>query len=193
MTELTISYETLFDIFRNEKKNTELQSLPKDFYKLVSAYVSSAEGDKKNILKILEDIYERRERKIINCALVATRTKTRPESLLPEEEELFDQISEVVSKFRKINLSRLLNPETEKPDTDVSETQEEKTMEQASETPEENENENILVRFIQPVPKFVGKKLEVYGPFENEDMANLPAEIAKLLIQKERAVRVRIK
>ena len=41
-----------------------------------------------------------------------------------------------------------------------------------------------LVRFLTHVPKFVGPELEEYGPFESEDIANLPAEIAEVLIDK---------
>jgi DNA replication initiation complex subunit (GINS family) len=44
-----------------------------------------------------------------------------------------------------------------------------------------------LIRFLHPVPKFVGKELEVYGPFDQEDIANLPREIAEVLITKGRA------
>ena len=43
-----------------------------------------------------------------------------------------------------------------------------------------------LVRFINAVPKFVGPELEEYGPFQEEDIAKLPVEIAEVLISKGR-------
>ena len=43
------------------------------------------------------------------------------------------------------------------------------------------------VRFMSAVPKFLGRELEVYGPFEEEDVANLPGEVADVLIKKGRA------
>ena len=43
------------------------------------------------------------------------------------------------------------------------------------------------IRFIKPVPKFLGTELEIYGPFEENDIASLPSRIAKVLIKKERA------
>lgn len=43
-----------------------------------------------------------------------------------------------------------------------------------------------LIRFVYAVPKFIGKELETYGPFEEEDIATLPAEIADVLIAKGR-------
>ncbi|MFH1052810.1 MAG: hypothetical protein V1740_00160 [Candidatus Woesearchaeota archaeon] len=44
-----------------------------------------------------------------------------------------------------------------------------------------------LIRFLSFIPKFYGKDGEIYGPFEEEDIANLPAEIADILITKSRA------
>ena len=40
--------------------------------------------------------------------------------------------------------------------------------------------------------KFVGKELEIYGPFKIEDVANVPVEIADILIQKEKAEAVKV-
>ena len=43
-----------------------------------------------------------------------------------------------------------------------------------------------MIRFLSPVPKFLGKELETYGPFGEDDVANLPSEIAAILIAKGR-------
>lgn len=48
-----------------------------------------------------------------------------------------------------------------------------------------------MVRFIYAVPEFIGKELERYGPFEEEDITTLPAEIADILITKGRAEEIR--
>ena len=50
----------------------------------------------------------------------------------------------------------------------------------------EEKKDTKLVRFLNAVPKFVGKELEEYGPFEEEDIASLPIEIATVLINKGR-------
>ena len=50
----------------------------------------------------------------------------------------------------------------------------------------ETPKETKLVRFLHAVPKFVGKELDEYGPFEEEDVASLPVEIANVLITKGR-------
>jgi len=56
---------------------------------------------------------------------------------------------------------------------------------------EEEENDgNSLLRFVHAVPKFVGSDLNVYGPFEEEDMANVPSDVAMVLVEKKRAEKV---
>ena len=47
------------------------------------------------------------------------------------------------------------------------------------------------VRFLGSVPKFVGKELEIYGPYEKEDVANLPLDIANMLINKGTAEEIK--
>jgi hypothetical protein len=63
--------------------------------------------------------------------------------------------------------------------------------EKETETNEGKETETKLVRFLHAVPKFVGKELEEYGPFAEEDIANLPSEIADVLINKERVEEIK--
>ena len=83
MSEIAISYDLLFDVLRYEKSREELQSLEKDFYINVVDYLKQKESilinyntppsereltriQINNIRKILQEIYERREKKIIN-------------------------------------------------------------------------------------------------------------------------------
>ena len=47
-----------------------------------------------------------------------------------------------------------------------------------------------LIKFTQPVEQFVGKELELYGPFQPDQKEELPAEIADILIEKGSAVEV---
>ncbi|MCX6706824.1 MAG: hypothetical protein NT001_01645 [Candidatus Woesearchaeota archaeon] len=46
---------------------------------------------------------------------------------------------------------------------------------------------NLNVRFLQPLPRFAGPGMEIYGPFEEQDTACIPEEIANVLINKGRA------
>ncbi len=49
-----------------------------------------------------------------------------------------------------------------------------------------------LIRFLKPVPALVGVDLKAYGPFEKEDVANLPVENAEALVRQGLAVFLRV-
>ena len=91
--DIKITYEVLFDIFRREKNREELQKLDNTFYIDIITYLrekdailndkisknESKEELKKltiqleNIHKLLRELYDRRERKIIVMALNKVR------------------------------------------------------------------------------------------------------------------------
>jgi len=179
MSDISITFETLFEMLRRERSREELQELSATFYADVSAYFQSKQAladDKKaqvqleNAKKLLRELYEKRERKILQMALSKSRTGsdiTDPERLLSEEKELFDEIRAICDKSRSKVLKKALKAEivVEKKEKPV----------------------NTMVRFVSPVPKFVGKQLEAYGPFDAEDVVSLPTEIAEVLVNKGRA------
>ena len=49
-----------------------------------------------------------------------------------------------------------------------------------------------LVRFLKNTPPLVGVDLINYGPFEEDDIANLPQENAKILIIEDFAEKIEI-
>ncbi len=202
---INITFQTIQDITRTEHNRAELQKLSDTFYIDLISYIgekkkilempssgdlfSSTEKENTriqldNMMKLLERLYDKRERKIINMALDKSRVgsmliDTAP--MLEEEAMLFDSLSSVLSTYRKgiiNNIKEGKGPEIALPEEKMQ--------------PEENikaakAQETKLVRFLSAVPKFVGKELEVIGPFEEEDVANLPADIAEVLIKKGRA------
>ena len=46
------------------------------------------------------------------------------------------------------------------------------------------------IKITQPVEQFVGSELEIYGPYKEEDIAEVPTEIAEILIGKGSAEKV---
>ncbi len=206
--EMNVNYETIFELLRIEKNRDDLQELPETFFDDVLAYsrekqqildeskikqdlFSATERDKvstemANIRRILKEIYERREKKIIHMAMNKSRTRSNiidTSKLMKEEKLLFDRIVSTLDKFRDgilLNVLDFRQPFIEENTEASSSISTEKPEKQA-------EKSTKLVRFLHPVPKFVGKELEVYGPFEEEDMATLPLDIADVLISKGRA------
>ena len=208
---INITYETLFEMRRNEKNRDELQKLQKSFLEDVKLYLSEKqnmlkssqsnlnlfseeERDKtskqlENIKKILKELYEKRERKIVNMALNKSRTNTDiidTSPLLEQEKPLFDDLTSLFNKYRSDVLLSLFE-KREKTVEPKKEEDKEETDEDEAEEEKPQQEETKLVRFLHAVPKFMGKELEVYGPFDEEDVASLPLQIADLLIKKGRA------
>jgi DNA replication initiation complex subunit (GINS family) len=185
---INLTYETLFELFTREKNREELQKLDAKFYDELLSYLREKKGSAENpmfsdeekqrsrrqvenIIKIIKELYDRREKKIIFMALNKTRTNSGTidsSALLEEEQQLFNSVVQVLSQHRNEILNSVLN------DSPVVRT--------AS-----KQQTNKLIRFLHDVPKFVGKELEIYGPFKEEDVANLPAEVAEILLKKGKA------
>jgi DNA replication factor GINS len=51
-------------------------------------------------------------------------------------------------------------------------------------------SERIVVRFVKPMEKFIGVDMEGYGPFREEDIAVIPFENARSLIENHHAIEV---
>lgn len=247
--ELHITYETLFDLLRKERSLEELQSLDPAFWSQVVDYLnerneflektSQAEAEKtklqlQNIKRILKEIYERREQKIVNLALNVIRSDSSTfvdkRNMLPSERELFDDTILMLTKYKQGVLLQVFQyrnpiistkdmPELEQADSpDTTELKEELKAAQQGESKEEQEAENteeksveesseenpasqvadsqdtdslpemkvgtVIVKFTSSVPKFYGKNKKIFGPYEEGKIAQLPANIANILLKK---------
>ena len=199
---INVTYESLFDLVVREKSKDEIQPLQANFFNDLVSYLNEkkamlaimGEEEKErttrqllNINRLIRELYERSEKKILGLALARSRAgadiiDTNP--LLSEEKALFDSIVTNLDAFRAGILKQLLAAKAPEPPMREQAAQV-RTAEQAPQ--EISPSTTKLIRFLHPVPKFVGKELEVYGPFDQEDIANLPREIAEVLIMKGRA------
>jgi DNA replication initiation complex subunit (GINS family) len=209
MDEISIlTFESIYDLVRKEKTSEEIQKLNPDIYLQLIKYLktkseiyrnakasSSSEEEKiKTQLisarKLIKEFYERRERKILQLAINKSRIKAVDESaLLDEEKQILHEITNCLDKYRAGILLNLVNArmpfEHKAP--------EQKPHEPPAASPEPKPEDallNVKLRFVSPVPKFLGKNLEVYGPFQDGDETELPAEIAEILINRKRAVKI---
>ncbi len=211
--EVVITYETLFELLQREKERTDLQKLEPSFFSDTISYIKDkkkileaknegpfafeekrkTERQLENIYKILKELYERREKKIISLALDKSRTKSNlidTSSLLREEKVIFDSIAELLDTYREAILYSVLNEKM--PFMQQFEGKaENKNPREDFKTALDLKKSTKLVRFASPVPKFVGPELEEYGPFSEEDIANLPVEVADILISKGKAEEIK--
>ncbi len=215
--EVIITYETLFELLQREKERSDLQRLEPSFFNDVIGYIKDkkrileakdftfAQEERKkterqleNIYKILKELYERREKKIISIALDKSRTKSNlidTTALLKEERVVFDALTGLLDAYRDSILYSVLNEKMPFMQSNAGKPAhnsiENKKPDGEFKTALELKKSIKLVRFMSHVPKFVGPELEEYGPFEEEDIANLPAEVADLIISKGRAEEIR--
>lgn len=163
-----ISYEIIRKIEREEMRDPKLTKLPENFYDKVMEYIESKkEAQRKgrkivtelrNVERLIKTIFLKRERKIVNAALKFFDGNIVPENMSEEEKEFFENILEILKERRKKVLKKILEGERERVE---------------------------LIIFKEDVPEFVGIDEKVYGPFKKGDIAKLPEEIAKLLLEQK--------
>lgn len=214
---INITYEALFDLVVREKSREDLQTLNPTFFQELVNYLNEkrsalnimTEDEKEkamrqlqNIHRLVKELYERREKKIVGIALARSRAGVDiidTSSLLSEEKALFDNLVRQLDFYRGGVLNSLLAarlPKTLQSGMEILEAAAKIMTENPisaisgtnfhAET-EPKEKTTKFVKFLHAVPRFVGSELEIYGPFDQEDMANLPREIADVLIAKGRA------
>ena len=184
-----ITHEALYEILTREKSRQDLQKIDLDFFQQLSAYleekelilnsqkeknsfpeeIKKTEKQLRTIKQLANEIIERRKRKILDLALLNSRTETaaKAKNILPNEESLYDSI---LSSLQQFSIAE----------------KESKVLK--DENPEDTNT--TLIRFIHSVPKFVGTDSNIYGPFIKEDIANLPEKTAEILIRKNRAEKI---
>jgi len=175
-----ITYGEIYEAARKERFMQSLQNLPKNFVEEVARYLkekkqlSLNENDAfsdsllktkkqlENAITLFKELMNRRRKKILDLVLVATQTgisRQDFENMLLFEKELFEEIMKLVGNSdKKIN--------------DLLEGRQEFIM------------RNELVSFLEKVDEFVGFDEQVYGPYEKGEIANLPKDISKILVEE---------
>lgn len=167
----TITFELIQKVHREEQRSPKLTRIPKGFYPNIDSYLRDKRLlagsnhktalEVKNIERRIEDIFNRRERKMFNLALIAARTSIPPENLSEEEKPFFEKIVDSVRQRRETTLDPLLDKQPVQ--------------------------ELGLVIFKEDVPAFVGSDMKNYGPFKKGDIAKLPDDNKTVLLKQKKA------
>ena len=188
-----ITYETIRNAHRAEKEE-ELQKLPDGFFDSVRNWFKIKEKQKdttsllevENAKKLLEDVINRRQKKIVLAALSTIRGQLPPSGLNDEERKFFDEIVNSLKLFKNDMNEKFRSFD------DIAE----ERIEEAKKSVEElkpvedtskmviKPNGNILVKIITELPRFVGSDMQSYGPLKVGDIITLPDKIGKLLITR---------
>jgi len=181
-------YDKLYEAWKTEKENMEIQRLPKNFYAKIAEYVKKIREERrmldkkttkakllnrefKSVKNMAEELFQLRYKKLREKSL-ARETVLR-EVLTEEEEKLYGEIlplAEAYQAFLKGVLQGRL-----------------------SRIEREEKSKKTLLRFVQEIPAIVGSDMKTYGPFESEDIATLPSENARILVKQGVAMEVEVK
>jgi DNA replication initiation complex subunit (GINS family) len=177
-----ITYNDIYEASRKERYSDQLQQLGKNFVSDVADYlrekrdIASKDNDvfsdviiktKKqleNAITLFKELILRRKKKILSLVLVAAETgisKQDFENMLPFEKTLFEDLMKSIDLSDK-KLGDMLNGN-------------------------KDEQKNELVVFKEHVDEFVGLTGEKMGAYEKGQMANIPKEITKILIDSGKA------
>jgi len=181
-------YKELYDAWSSEKKNDELQPLPKEFYTRLGEYIRQLKEERrmldekttkaklaireyKNVQKMAREIITLRQRKASN--IVCVSEVVHSEGLAQEEERLFRQVTPSFESYQAV------------------------VKEILSGRPPHAEDKTTLkkkvLRFVQKAPAIIGADMRTYGSFKPEDVASIPRENARVLVKQGIAVEIEAK
>ncbi len=217
-----MDYDKLRKYQRKEKNTAELVNLKKEFYEELKKLVKnkkekyqeemSAKAKKKldNIKRTANDLYRRREKKIVSRALRTNDEDMKKYNLTQREEELYQKLRKTIQKGRK-DLEQTLegkkplkdsekqekekekDKQSMKEEKDLEETKEE--LEAAENTEKETQNQDehlnkVMVKILKEVPQFVTDNLKKLGPYQPDTKIKLPEEQAEILSEKGLAEKI---
>jgi DNA replication initiation complex subunit (GINS family) len=177
-------YATLYEAWRKEKTTAEIQALPNDFYEQLTDYIASIRRESRmldtasiksklisrefqNVQKLAEELLQTRLQKASNQH---SRNWNTDEGLASEEREVFLKMQDAFSDSQSL-LKQIVHGTNKK---------KKKKPREKRKSPS-----RTMVRFTKGTPEFVGVDLKPYGPFEPEDVATLPKESARILMQQD--------
>ena len=157
-----ITYESLRTFRDNERIGNSFVKLPDDFFQQAEAYLTQKETLQKDAWetaaarRMLTDLLERREKKVLDHAFLVSRTGNYPENMMPHEHDLLEKVCTLLKTFHGAEVA----PDAEQPVSEKG------------------------VEFIEDLPAFVGPDMKTYGPFKRGDHAELPSEVKGILLRR---------
>jgi len=178
-------YNQLFEAWKKEKENVEIQPLSKGFYADLVAYVKRIREERRmldertvkgrlllqeeeNVNRMVEELVQTRYEKMVRTV---SRGEAIPTTMMAEEEQsLYKNVSAQTDSFQTFTKNLLLG--------------------RLQQETRKNPPGLMVVRFLQEIPEIVGADMKTYGPFKPEDIASIPKENAKILIKRGVAAEV---
>jgi hypothetical protein len=178
------NYEDLYELLRNEKFSTDLQDMSIENLKKIRSYFNERnnklnesassnmfsshnklkiQGEIDNATRIVNDLINIRERKIINRAIFTSRSNENIEdtsNMIEIEKKLYDFLNFELKKFRKSYLYEIENREV-------------------------NDKKHKKYVVLEDVP-LLSDGINEYGPYKKNDFIELPINIANILVNESK-------
>ena len=178
------NYEDLYELLRNEKFSTDLQDMSLENLKKIRSYFNERnnklnesessnmfsshnklkiQGEIDNATRIVNDLINIRERKIINRAIFTSRSNENIEdtsNMIEIEKKLYDFLNVELKKFRKSYLYEIENREV-------------------------NDKKHKKYVVLEDIP-LLSDGINEYGPYKKNDFIELPSNIANILINESK-------
>lgn len=203
----------LLKLRRVEKASSQLAQMPASFYAEARALMATKDPyEAKKAKEVYEDIVYVRQHKILMGCLRHMQGGETPENMLGCERDAYHRIYSELHSLRsgkievvetqeappvneaqetlpeaiEIAASETAPAEPEKPAEEKKETKKHAKAETKEVFKGETENKALRrVRFLRPIPAFVGPDLQSLGPFDEDQVAELDEEVAEILLKND--------
>lgn len=181
-------YSELYEIWKQELENIELEKLPPNFYSKIADYLRKLKEESrmldkrtakanllnkelKNAKRMIKDLIKARQKKL--AKKIVKSEKVPLDSLTAEETRVYTGILPFMEAYSRF-LKEILSGRS----AIISVVQIHK---------------RLLLRFLKDTPSIIGADMKTYGPFKTEDIASLPVENAKIMAKQGLAEYVEVK
>lgn len=183
-----ITFELIRKVQKDEKDSPLLSKLPEGFFDSARSWLSSKQKFKDNLSlleiengkKLIEEIINRRTRKIVTAALDTLRGGVPPENMLAEELKIFDQVLNILKNYQE-NIKGIAigyDNIAEEKINDVKRAVEEL----------KSSKDGLTIKMLTEVPSIIAQEdLQNYGPFKTGEVAKLPKDTANILLMRKMA------
>lgn len=202
---MAVDIKVLKDIHRKERMSPYLQSIGKDFYSKVSAYLIDVDakienasgntsklavllGERETIKNTVMDIYEIRERKLVNNAIYYVKSGEALEldNLTAEEEDMLKHVFDIVAEHRKDVMASVQGDGDVIKKVKTSAPRDTTLKEKEIEAPQKKTDsmDYVTLRILEDLAPISGIDGKTYGAFKKEDVVTIPKKNASGLISQ---------
>ena len=154
---MLLTFEKIREISLNEKQE-KLQKLPPDFFMNSKEYLLSTKGAREELSakNLIENIFARRQKKIMTLCFHLYKTDTFPENLEEEEQEYYKEMIKLLNSFYENFRKKIIDSQTG---------EKEKEAELVEKPLREEENNKDII-YKKPIEQ-TENKINIIQPMEN--------------------------